>query len=598
MASVIATGVLCVLSPPTSRGDAAGVAIPSTAVCLRSTRHADYVVVQMSVGVPAVQYDLLLRFEAKEATSSDATLRLFSQDAVESQTVSCAATGACSDVVLLYDGERSASSKQYAAFAYMSSAVEAASYSTASQISGIDGEFFLRRGVAYWLTATHLCYSSDASTPYSSTSGGRLPLVVSETGALKTTRDLAGFNTTLASAPALSSTYASCAPVNVTLFPVEAGVEALFLSVADTSIYNDASVLEQRRTVAEIGTDCAATVASLERQLTLYQLDCAPYARCRTSPNVPLRRVAQQSLFFDLRVSGSEWMWATPVVTLNGLPGLADEVTEFLANMGKLVLVMLCALVVFVRSRRATASSSFLFLNCVSTAKGNSLVVDEAKSSATSDASIGIMAIVARLAVVVVRQSTFSQDGQLRVVVTEACGVAVSFVHLFLRYAVLVGDNEEPPVCKLGGSSAVIDSTAAILLAFSDSPTMTASVDTFDPTARLLTSLLASIVALGRCAWSAACCGVLASEFYSNEGRRDYFLVLAYASLAWCAQAAILVVAMCDLFVAPASYMMTRSFHGDGATVRLSILMSLVVASMPRLTQTARRVAGGKHHAD
>ena len=588
----LCTGFLCAWYPPGSDDSAGGVSVPATATCLRATRHADYTVVQLALGSPLVDNSLLLRFEVRD--EAEHSTRVFSQSAVESFTASCNLTGACVDAALAFGGDRDASFKLGVSFLYVHPAVEAASGSVASGISGVSGELFLRRGYVYWLTSTHFCYDTQAASQPEASSA---TVAVAPDGVLYTT-ELNGNRSAIAGAPALSGDYGCGAHSEVRLFPPEASVETSFLSISDTSLYNSIEIVERRRVVAEIGTACASGLSDRQNDLTVYQLDCAPYGRCRESPSVPFRRASKTTIYLDLSSAGGEFLSLRSDDTLGSLPGLADETASFWASLGKLVLVMLCALVVFVRSRRVGSSSSFLFLNCVAALSGRERKAPAELKHFLSDVVVGAMAVAARLAVVVGRSHQFSLDNQARVVATEVAATAVSGVHFTLRYAMLERDADEPAVLKLGGSSAVMDATAAVMLAFSETPTLSSAVDKFDPTARLLTSLVISIVAIGRCAWSAACCGVLVAEFWAEAGRRDYALVLLYSSLAWCFQAAALVVVVSDLYVAPSAYMMSRSVEGDATSVRLALLFAVLAAGLPRVTQTTRHIASQKDHVD
>ena len=97
---------------------------------------------------------------------------------------------------------------------------------------------------------------------------------------------------------------------------------------------------------------------------------------------------------------------------------------------------------------------------------------------------------------VLIRVGALSHDGQLRVCIAELVSCILSFIHFLLRYEGLLKDDEESPVSKLGGSTSVIDSTAAVMVAFSDPPLLAASTSSFDPIARMLVSLLISIIAV------------------------------------------------------------------------------------------------------
>ena len=69
---------------------------------MRATRHADFVTVDLAIGTPFRQLTHLLKMDVFNGTSKN--MRLFSQQAVESSTVSCNTAGLCSDVLMTQTG--------------------------------------------------------------------------------------------------------------------------------------------------------------------------------------------------------------------------------------------------------------------------------------------------------------------------------------------------------------------------------------------------------------------------------------------------------------------------------------------------------------
>lgn len=609
----IATHVLCgvcvLVWMPQSNESAGGVPIPEAATCLRATRYADYSTVDVMVGTPPTQLRALLRLDAvKRVDDNTRGLRLFAQGAVESTTVTCSVNGWCSDVLIVTDGGRSSHYARVSEFDYRHKAVEQSMYTTASSIAGVAGEIFMREGYAYWLTSTHFCYSGNSNT---SAATERVPVTLDTTGGLVAkVRDLKA-NEVLSKAPAVSGDAHSCATAlnssdaeNIALFPETASVEASWLSIADMGIYNtEPESVETRRAIAEIGVVCAANLTKYERDLALYQLDCAPYLRCQPGGSIPFRRVATASLFLSLEEPGSYWAWAEADKTLNGLPKLANSTSAFVASILKMLMITVAAAVVFVRSRKKTASSSWLFKNCISISNTNapSVSTEEPAETRSEDKWVGLVAIASRFTVATLRVSTLSSDNQLRVCVLELVASALSLTHWLNRWYCLSSDTEEPAMIKLGGSTAIVDSTAAVMLAFSESPTLAMSSSKFDPTARMFVSLLISIIVLTRCAFSAACCGALWPVFWAQPDRRDYALVLLGSGLLWCIQSGILAVTMCDLFVTPAAHSMSRATVGDWVDLyilRLAIFLGTTCAGLPRLMSTSRHILSKHEHVD
>ena len=108
-------------------------------------------------------------------------------------------------------------------------------------------------------------------------------------------------------------------------------------------------------------------------------------------------------------------------------------------------------------------------------------------------------------------------DNYSRVVVSELVGCFVSFAHLLLRYACLKFDlKKEPPLSKLAGPMSVCDSAASVLLSFSNPPLLGPHYQKFDAVARMLVGLLIVVVALNRCYFACASCGLLSATVSST----------------------------------------------------------------------------------
>lgn len=606
----VITGVVCCWAPPLAAEEAAGVAIPSDATCLRATRHADYSTVEVGIGTPVVQMSLLLRLDILlEAGSAVPAMRLFSQEVLESSTVSCTASGECEDVILRSHGVNSGFGVAVGRFSY---AHPGAEYSEANlYFSGVVGELQLREGNAYWLTATHLCWKESESP--SVTALGGIEAVPDDERRLRTSvEDLAKYGETALTPVAFYARY--CGSVSntsaVELFPALAGAESKWLSITNGDMYNsEPGSVDARRLVVEVGTECAANVSAMQSALVLYQLDCNPFPGvCRAKSSLPFRRIADSTAFLDTGPKHAR-IWVETTETLRQLPKLASTAEAFLFGIGKLALITLCAAIVYVRSRRPTASSSWLFKHCMQTATANGQKRTDADSSMTpiEDMAIGAVAVLARFAIVRGRFSTLVADGQTRVLVTETIGSVLSLVHWTLRYVVLEnrsGDGPgglgELPISKLGGSTAIIDSTAAVMLSFSQSPILVLSLGKFDPTARLLIGILMSIIVVSRAAFSACCCGILLDAEYPNRDpdRALYLRILAWSGCAWVGQSLCLSVLMADVLVTPAAYSMSRGLVGEQLPSRLLLFTALVCSGLPRLMKTFRNIIDDKDHSD
>lgn len=595
-------GILCVLTPPRAIVVAGGKDIPESSSCLRVTRHADYSTVDVSVGTPATHVSLLLRLDrVLLSNSSTPAMRLFSQGTAESSTVNCDLQGECQDVVMIAQGPNGPSNTQVARFGYRLSAVESSMYTTASYLTDVKGEMFLRQGNAYWLTATHLCY---AEAPVTQPSFGMVEASINSQGYMVADREALLSSDDTRESPAASSEYTdlclnSNSSSSVLLFPESAAREASWLTILDNELYNrEPESVEERRAISEIGTTCAESISALQRALTLYKLDCLPYSACSTHPNMPFRRVARTSMYINIDSSGKIGIWTERVSTLEWLPQLSNSTTAFLLSLTKLLLITLAAAVVYVRSKRYTASSSWLFKHCITTA---TTCGQESKDSffVLEDASIGLLAFAARLSITVYRINyALVDDDQARVCYTEVAVSFLSAIHWLLRYRGLEYGSDETPVSKLGGATAIMDSSAAVMMSFSESPTLVVSTGRFDPTARLLVALLLSTIVVTRCAFSASCCGVLWESETCPE-RRSYAGILMFSGVSWVLQSAALAVLISDLFVTPSAYSMSRNIPGDLLPARLLLFLALTCVGLPRLMRTLRHIISDrKDHVD
>ena len=111
-----ATGLLCLLLPVQPTVQATNQTIPTDAVCLRATRHADYVAVDLPLGSPFLVYSLLLRLDhVVERSEAVSNVRLRSTRVVESSTVDCAdcdGCNTCTDLAVLQLGGPSSSTER------------------------------------------------------------------------------------------------------------------------------------------------------------------------------------------------------------------------------------------------------------------------------------------------------------------------------------------------------------------------------------------------------------------------------------------------------------------------------------------------------
>jgi hypothetical protein len=613
MLSYLVAGGLSLAWPPGANGEFGPHAVPEEAVCLRASRHADYVSVDLPMGTPVNIVSLLLRLDqVVERSDSVTNARVFSNRVAESSTVQC--TGSlCSDVALLQTtGPGGAHERAVVRFQYSNSQNEALAFSTAS-VLGLGGEMSLARGFDYYLTATHFCWfntnsSEEAQAQAGAEDEGALAASTRD-GTLRTNASqlLAGSQTIRSTPVGLAHRLGHCGVSEIALFPGSAGDEAAWLGLSSTRAYEASPEgVDDRRRVVEVGTSCAAAHDSYASAYSLYQLDCqSVYTPCETHPSIPFRRVASDEIRVHTSNDGSHiaYVWTVPDSRLLGLPKLEEASSAFWLSVLKLLMMTLAAAITWIRAAKSTSSHHQLFMFCVRSAHCDESEKEPVRRHVVrEDRLIGLLAIAARGGVALWRIETLAHDGQMRVAVVQLVATGLSLLQWATRYYVLQWRCESP-LTKLGGSTALCDATSAVMLAFAEPPLMVTSIGRFDPTARLLTALLLTIVTLQRCAFASACCGLLwvvvsedverAAQQKDNERRfsQAYVPILLFASLCWILQAAAVAILLGDIFAVPLAHSASRGMVGDWNTHAFAVFLAVTAAGLPQLMKTAEKVA-------
>jgi hypothetical protein len=197
-----------------------------------------------------------------------------------------------------------------------------------------------------------------------------------------------------------------------------------------------------------------------------------------------------------------------------------------------------------------------------------------------------------------------AHDNQERAAWIQFVGAGVSLASWVLRFWVIKSPDDDAklkndkkyrpmaansPLMLLGGSMATIDASTAVLMAFSEPPLLLSTVSRFDNTARLLTGLLVSLVALHRCLFSCACVAITLEA--GQQGRltftSTYENILWSAACMWLYQAIGLAVLLVDLVATPMAFALGRDVAGGHVTVRTTtIFLVLVGFSIPKLMTT------------
>lgn len=615
----LATGLLCLAFPPQPDSEVGETVIPDSAKCLRVTRHANYASVEMVIGSSLALHHLLLRLDIVKGVN-DTALRLFSNRVAESEHVTCDDT-MCTDVALLQlEGPRSDNTRVVVQFLYNNPTTESLAYGVATTMH-MDGELALQHGHEYFLTTTHFCWTDAVST--SVTNDGQVVHARVHNGALVTDAVSLAANSVTKTSPASQAHADTLCGANVgsvSLFPGAAAVEATWLRLASQRAYElSPEGVDDRRAVVEVGQTCAAKHSAYQRAYSLYQLDCqSAYVDCDNEPSLPFRRVATSLLWMRVGNGTSEDVHLRAVADdrLLSLPSIQTTSDAMLLALVKLGLMTLAAAVTWVRANRSTSSMDLLFLHCVRAAHVPTLNRSLLHHTVIwEDAMIGATAIAARLAVSIWRINTLMNDGQFRAPVVQLAAGVLSLLHWTTRYFVL--DRQiESPLAKLGGSTALVDSTCAVMLGFAQSPVMAGSFGRFDPTARLLTAILISTMTVQRCLFATACCGLLwavasddaakpvapmptgnvffsGGEAMSKKTRFDSaYPPWAFAGIVmWLLQTASVAILMADLFAAPLAHSMTRASACGWSEVAMTIFAACAASGLPALLRTTGYIA-------
>ena len=630
MLSYMAAGLFCIAFPPEATQTYDEHVIPDTAKCLRISRHSNFVSVDVVIGTSASMLNLLLRMDMVKQKNATA-MRLFSNRIAESASVSCDGT-LCTDLLLVHtEGPSSPQKQTIISFEYTSPTTESLAYGTAVTM-GLDGEFALNQGYDYFLTTTHLCWAAAAADLH----GGAEPDPVDTEGAVPAhvvdgllKADAAGLEqtvtmrTTPAAQAHIQGTCSGAGGVGeVAIFPGAAADEARWLGLSSERVYESSpDNVDDRRTVVEVGTACASNHSSYERAYSLHQLDClSAYVPCDTLPSVPFRRAAADQLRIHLSDDGTNlaYIFTTPDSRLESLPKLEEGSHAMWLSLVKLGLMTLAAAVTWIRAGKGTASLDRLFMHCLRMAycplleKGTQ--EDAEYVVVWEDAVVGFAALAARFATAIWRIVTLSVDGQLRTPIAQLIASMLSLVQWILRYFVLERKCEAP-LTKLGGSTALVDATTAVMLGFAEPPLFVSSISRFDPTARLLTALLITTMTLHRCLFATSCCGLLwavatddvakPTDFPSSlpvgpgatapatvtRFAPEYVPFVLFALVAWILQTCSVAVLLADIFCVPLAHSMSRSIAGGWGELAMVIFVATTAAGMPQMLRTVLFVA-------
>jgi len=567
----------------------------------------------------------------------------------ESATISCDGD-LCTDIALLNTaGPSSDQTRVVATFRYANPTTLTSSM---SYVMGLDGELKLSYDTDYFLTGSNLCWAR-ASASASVASGGLSTQIIDGELCSKAS-DIVAYGGALSTSPAVQKVASGCGVTNdtVVLFPEQASNEAAWLVIQNSHVYETAPEdVDKRRNVVEAGTECAKS--AFPHSHSLFELDCRSiYASCETLASVPFRRAATE--FLRIRIgrngtaAGSEpTIWTADDPRLHDLPRLNESAVG--TAIIKLTLMLLTALVIWVRANKITASHSSLFLFCLRASRCTENLVNERKQvsllTIAEDMTIGLIAIGARTGVAIWRFTSLVSDGQARTPVLQLVACVLSLMHWIVRNFVLEHECELP-LTKLGGSTAIVDATSAVMMAYASPPLLVSAAGRFDSTARMLVALLITTISVPRLMFASACCGLLFAFTFEDllrapraralnsstifmppasalgEGPTQggagndagggkkrgaqllsihvskpvFVVILALSLMQWMVQAVSVGTLMADIFCTPLAFSMHRVITGSTVPTAVALFFTLSLVGLPQLLNHAIRVAKAPLH--
>ena len=164
------------------------------------------------------------------------------------------------------------------------------------------------------------------------------------------------------------------------------------------------------------------------------------------------------------------------------LPRLEQPASAIGFAVLKVFLLLLAAAIVFIRIAPVEQSLQLYLTCCVKAHCGEAMNASHCpdfRLGIFEDAFIGLVAVAARIGASVCQRAPWPMTNRERAT-AEILACVLSLCMWFSRYFLI--DSTESPLVLLGGSTALIDASSAVLLAFSEPPLLVSSMGRFDPT--------------------------------------------------------------------------------------------------------------------
>ena len=601
------------------------------AFCIDMQRGSHFPTVQLSFGHPMRTYNLLLRVD--RAMNSTHHVAITQPSALLSASISCSIDSNqlewCHDTAIVYTAT-AVRSRRHAKISFRYG--ERAVVDTHARDLRLDGEITLCADCAHTLLARELCIGP--SFPMDGQMSKGLPVEIGVGGVLATNVE----HMRVVEGPWSDSAAAASpcdANATVMFMPATAFVESANTMFTTSEVQEIAgiSVLRAFREVLEAGQTCAARQEHLTKQVSTFGVRCAgAYAdtsACTPHAAVTFHRTSARRLLLNCG-HGQCLVHTQSDASLESLPDRDDHSSATATAWSRLLLMLLAASIVWIRSNDATASIDVLYHKMLVFARGDQLSDGSEPTINRSDVMLdarmvllGGLACTARILVVMSRRRDFHADGQYRLIVVEQIAAWLSVVHWFalasdyvvvnvfirdVAYAHQIDGRARgiymqscsrwisqtigrciwrgDALASLGGSAAVVDVSCATMIAFTDTP-IRAGSNNFDAVARLLTAVLISLTGICRCWFSVSTSGVLLQHDHSTWGRRTAVVGIIY----WLVQTVAIAASLTDLFVTPLALHTTRHIAEDHRWMAVAILAFMITLAGPRITANAQGIS-------
>jgi hypothetical protein len=531
--------------------------------CLRISRKSTHAVVHVSMGTPFRELDLLLRMDNLYSNST-LPIRLLSDAARASSSLRCAPNGSSCYDVAQFRTRHSQNSPTIAVigFTYINPA-SAVYWTSAAARLQLHGEFLISRDTEYYLEATRLCVSQARSrTDY--TSQPHLAATALGTQVTSTRNDVT--NVSLVKLRKGGKSCSLDSEPAVDLWPNAAASPSVYLSLGATPLSSiRGPIIEARRRIVEDGLTCAGETIANTPAYHSYLLDCMNLP-CSPNGSIPFSHIADKAVLTVVpHGADAVHYWFEPSQVLKHIPGVGTDAQKVLFASCKLLLILLAAAVVWVRNTRDCSAESD---SC-----------EHTRGSKFEDAVLGVLAAAARIVTVLWRSPSLLAEDVPLVIGGELLSGTLSILHWVLRHSAAARNADTAASSIFGGSAAVLDSSAAVLIAFAEPPVNAPSDGRFDPTARLLTALLISTLGMDICSSSSSLCFKRSFSESLPSIRTCYFL----SSAVWLVQSCCLAVSVSLMGIAPLAAGFTRSFSGSRRGATYATTCAYITLSVPRI---------------